>query len=75
MLSTVSQLHLSLTASGIYFYNKGNKRSQFMDREVNVMTTFKAALAQAYDQDAQRRSSKSLRSWKINERGQHVVIL
>ncbi|NOJ69459.1 class I SAM-dependent methyltransferase [Paenibacillus alvei] len=32
------------------------------------MTNFKAALAQAYDQDAQRRSSKSLRSWKINER-------
>lgn len=32
------------------------------------MFNFKAALAQSYDQDAQRRSSKSLSSWKIDER-------
>ncbi|TQR42689.1 class I SAM-dependent methyltransferase [Paenibacillus popilliae] len=32
------------------------------------MSNFKAALAQSYDQDAQRRSSRSLSSWKIDER-------
>ncbi len=35
---------------------------------VDFMSNFKAALAQSYDQDARRRSSKSLSSWKIDER-------